>query len=153
MSLQCKIYNRYVKVWLTCLMAQVQDTPPASCHMSHTHTHTHTHTHIQTVGGGDICEVSQRMIINLSFMSDLAEPCRLLTASPWHSRPRSAKNLGFQLPESVDWFASWGQWKPLTVRVRLVSVYKSLCSLPSWQVEIWQTAVFGFKTFKECTIF
>lgn len=44
-----------------------------------------THTsdqHTHTVDGGDICEVLQRMIINLSFMSDSAELCRLLTASP-----------------------------------------------------------------------
>lgn len=58
------------------------------------------------------------------------------------------KNTGFQLPESVDWFASCGCWKPLTVRVRLVSVYKSHCSLSSWQEEIWQTILFTFKTLK-----
>lgn len=104
-----------------------------------------------TLGSGDACEASPRPTVNLSFMSDSAELCRLLTASPWRSRPREKKESpGFQLPERVDWFASWEQWKPLTVRVRLVSVYKSLCSLPSWQVELWQTA---FKIFKECTIF
>lgn len=76
------------------------------------------------------------MIINRSFfMGDSAELRRLLTAVALTFKTKT------QLPESVDWFASWGQWKPLTVMVRLVSVYKSLCSLASWQVEIWQAAL------------
>lgn len=59
---------------LTCLLAQPQDTPHASCYASYTPL-TSTHTHTFGSGGGDICEISQWMIINLSFMSVSAELC------------------------------------------------------------------------------
>ena len=110
----------------------------ASCH-----THTHTHTHIN---------ISWRWYL-WSFAEDdhksqFYEWPRWTLQTAGRVAVTFKKTPGFRLPECVDWFASWGQWKPLAVMVRLVSVCKSLRSLTSRQVEIWQRFL-PFQTFKE----